>query len=61
MDKRCERHTWIVCITYSVLTCDEIGLEQFMIINNYDKKNTNIYNICTAKKRQDSKGISSIT
>ena len=50
MDKRCERHTWIVCITYSVLTCDEIGLEQFMIINNYDKKNTNIYNICIAKK-----------
>ena len=33
-----------------MLTRDEIGLEQFMIINNYDKKNTNIYNICIAKK-----------
>ena len=42
-DKRRERHTWIVCITYGVLTRDEIGLEQFMIINNYDKKKTLIY------------------
>ena len=26
-DKRCKKCTWIVCITYNVLTCDEIGLE----------------------------------